>query len=73
MPKAAGSDLKAVQLAPSRPQPQARGINHQTRQEYGPHHNPPSAGGQAASNRLAAETVGRAKRPGGIDSRKQHY
>jgi hypothetical protein len=54
MPKAAGSDLKTVQLPPSRPQPKARQIMHQS---------PPSG------PKVRPMTAGSAKRSDALDQR----
>jgi hypothetical protein len=70
MPKSAGADMKTIRV-PSRAQPASRSINHQTPPAPGPHRNPPSAGGQPASNDVAADAVRIAASPGGIYP-KQH-
>jgi hypothetical protein len=70
MPKSAGSDLQAIRTAPTRPAPSVRKIDHQSPPVDGPHRNPPSAGGQMPSNKLAADAVRIAKNPGSIDPRQ---
>jgi hypothetical protein len=72
MPKAAGSDLKMVRGAASRPAPPVRTINHQPRHPDGPHRNPSAGMGQTPSNRLASDTLSKARHPGSIDVRKRY-
>jgi hypothetical protein len=78
MPKAAGSDLKTVRLAPSRPAPPVRNINHQV-VPLGPKVDAMSPGApkqadhlkSSAPSKTAADVVRAAENPGEIDGRQQ--
>jgi hypothetical protein len=71
MPKPSGSDQPAPVRGVSRAAPPSRKIMHQPAPTPGPHHNPPSGGGQTSSNDLAADAVRIARNPGSIDPRQQ--
>jgi len=74
VPKKSGEDHKAVRLAPTRPAPAVRSINHQTPPADGPHRNPVNHAPIRGSNALAADAVRKASdHDSEIDPTQQHY
>jgi hypothetical protein len=65
-------ELKIRRMPPP-PAPASRPILRQEHPGLGPHHNPPPATPQTASNATAAHALSVARNPGSIDSRKQRF
>jgi hypothetical protein len=65
-------ELKIRRMPPP-PAPASRPMLRQERPEPGPHHNPPAATPQTASNETAEHALNVARNPGNIDSRKQRF